>query len=207
MNYKLISYAQDYVSFLMQNLTEAEKIVQIILFGSVSRGEESKDSDLDLFIDVVDETIEPKIVGLTDKFYGSVKFKRYWSLLGIKNQINCTVGILKDWDALKRSLIANGIVLYGKYSGAVKTKPYYLFTVSSGKNRNKNLSVWRELYGYVQKRKKKKYSKVGLIREFQGKKLGHGVFIIPAEHLPKIRSFLLKHKFKYQLTPFWQEGS
>ncbi|MBI4983080.1 nucleotidyltransferase domain-containing protein [Candidatus Woesearchaeota archaeon] len=206
MNYKLIAYAQDCVSFLMQNLNhEAGKIIQIILFGSVSRGEESKNSDIDLFVDVTDEIIEPKVVGVVDKFYDSTKFKKYWSLLGVRNKISCTVGKLEEWDELKRSLIANGIVLFGKYSGEIKTKPYYLFVVSPGKSRNKNLSVWRELYGYVQKRGKKKYSKIGLVREYQGRKLGKSVFIVPAEHLPKIRSFLIKNKFKHELMPFWQE--
>ncbi len=206
MNYKLLAYAQDFVSFLIQSLNQdAEKITQIILFGSISRGEESKNSDIDLFVDVIDETLEPKVADIVDKFYESAKFKKYWSLFGVKNKISCTIGKLEEWDSLKRSLIANGIMLYGRYSGEIKTKPYYLFVVSPGKSRNKNLSVWRELYGYVQKRGKKKYSKTGLVREYRGRKLGNGVFIIPAEHLPKIRSFLIKNKFKHELIAFWQE--
>ena len=206
MNYKLLAYAQDFSSFLMQSLNnDAGKITQIILFGSVSRGEESKNSDVDIFVDVIDETLESKVADMVEKFYDSTKFKKYWSLLGIRNKISCTVGKLEEWGSLKRSLIANGMVLYGKYSGEINTKPYYLFVVSPGKSRNKNLSVWRELYGYVQKRGKKKYSKMGLVREYQGKKLGNGIFIVPAEHLPKIRSFLIKNKFKHELMPFWQE--
>ncbi len=206
MNYKLIAYAQDFASFLMQNLNQdTGKIAQIILFGSVSRGEESKNSDIDLFIDVTDEMIESKVIESVEKFYDSTKFKKYWSLLGIKNKISCTTGRLKEWNSLKRSLIANGIVLYGRYYGEIKTKPYYLFIVSPGKNRNKNLIVWRALYGYTQKRKGKKYVNAGLIREYRGRKLGNGVFIIPSEHLPKLRSFLIKNKFKHELMPFWQE--
>ncbi len=206
MNYKLIAYAQDFASFLIQNLNhDAGKITQIILFGSVSRGEERKNSDLDLFVDVIDELIEPKIVDALEKFYDSAKFKKYWSLLGVRNKISCTVGKLKEWDSLKRSLIANGMVLYGKYSGEIKTKPYYLLVISPGKSRNKNLVVWRALYGYVQKRCKKVYVREGLVRQYQGRKLGNGVFIVPAEHLPKLRSFLIKNKFKHELMPFWQE--
>lgn len=206
MNYKLIAYAQDYASYLIQNLKQdAGKITQIILFGSVSRGEESKNSDIDLFVDLIDETIEPKVEEIVELFYNSTKFKKYWLLLGIKNKINCTIGKLEEWDSLKRSLIANGIVLYGKYTGKIKTKPYYLFVISPGKNRNKNLVVWRALYGCVQKRGRKKYVREGLLRQYQGRKLGRGVFIIPAQHLPKLRSFLIKNKFKYELIPFWQE--
>ncbi len=206
MNYKRIAYAQDFASFLIQSLNQdAEKIIQLVLFGSVSRGEEGKNSDIDLFVDVTDEIIEPKILDAVEKFYESIKFKRYWSLLGVRNKISCTVGRLKEWDSLKRSLIANGFVLYGKYSGKIKTKPYYLFIVSPGKSRNQNLVVWRALYGYIQKRGRKKYIQEGLVRRYEGRKLGNGVFIIPAGHLPKIRSFLIKNKFKHELIPFWQE--
>ena len=48
MNYKLIAYAEDFISFLLEKLNkESDKIKQIILFGSVARDEDSKNSDID----------------------------------------------------------------------------------------------------------------------------------------------------------------
>ena len=206
MNYKLIAYAQDFVSFLIEKLNEdSTKIKQIILFGSVTRGESSKTSDIDLFIDILDKKLEDKILKLKEKFYYTERWGAYWALLNIKNEINCSIGKLEKWDDLKRSLIANGIILYGKYKRDLKTEQYYLFVVSPGKNRNKNISVWRGLYGYKQKIGKKTYIKKGLVKDYEGKKLARGVFIIPSEHTQKISSFLKKNKFKYEIIPFWQE--
>lgn len=206
MNYKLIAYAQDFISFLLQNLDkDGDKIKQVILFGSSARGEASKKSDIDLFIDVVDKRFEEKIDKIKEEFYGSIKVKKYWNLLGINNKINCSVGALKEWTSLERSLIANGIVLFGRYKGETKTQPYYLFIAIPGKNRNKSISVWRQLYGYTQKIGKKTYAKKGLVKEYDGRKLARGVFVIPAEHSQKIILFLRKNRFKHEIIPFWQE--
>ena len=56
----LISYTQDFISLLFQNL-DSGLIRSIVLFGSVSRGDFDKESDIDLFIDLFDESKE-KIV-------------------------------------------------------------------------------------------------------------------------------------------------
>jgi len=74
MNYKLLAYAQDFSSFLMQNIKEADKITKIILFGSTSRGESEKNSDIDIFIET-DEKLEQKINEIKDKFCDSLKVK------------------------------------------------------------------------------------------------------------------------------------
>ncbi len=206
MNYKLIAYAQDFSSFLVENLGEdAAKIKQIILFGSIARGEEQKSSDIDLFVDVLDQKLELKINRIADAFYESLKFTKYWRLLGIKNEFSCTIGKLEEWNTLKRSLIANGIVLYGPFQGTPDLHPFYLFIITPGKSRNKNLIGWRALYGYTQKVKNKKYQKKGLVREYEGKKLGKGIFIVPAEHAQKVQIFLRHHKFQSQIIPFWSE--
>jgi len=58
MSYNLISYSIDFVSFLIQKTKSREKIKNIILFGSVARGEADRESDIDLFIDIVREDIK-----------------------------------------------------------------------------------------------------------------------------------------------------
>lgn len=206
MNYKLVAYAADFVSFLLQELgKDAAKVTQMILFGSVTRGEEGPTSDLDLFVDVTDSRLESVIMGIKDKYVDSVKVKKYWDLLGVQRRIHCTVGKLKEWDQLERSLVANGIVLYGKYTGMMETKPAILFMVTPGKNRQKNVAVWRHLYGYTQNVGKKKYEQRGLVKEYGGKKLGRGVFIIPLEHAQKVRAYLRQKKFRQETMSFMQE--
>lgn len=204
MNYKLIGYAIDFASFLLEKLKDAEKMKSVILFGSVARGDNEKNSDIDLFIEC-NEKLGNKINDLKEKFYESIKVKKYWELLDVKNEINLHIGKLEGWGDLKRSIIANGIILYGKYLEKIEGKQSYLFIVSPGKNRNKNMSIWRELYGYKQKVGKKSYIKEGLVKEYGGKKLALGVFIIPVEHAQKINLFLRKKKFKFQIIPFWTD--
>ena len=206
MNYELIAYAQDFASFLLQNLQqEADKINQIILFGSVARGEAGKKSDVDLFVDVTDEKIERKINQLRDSFYNSVKAKKYWTLLGIRNEINFSIGKLEEWEELKRSIIANGIILYGKYLGELKTIPFTLFVITPSKVRKRNVMAWRRIYGYHQKIGKKQYVHKGLVEEYKGNRLSTGVFIVPAEYTQKVALFLKKYKFTYKIIPLWLE--
>lgn len=204
MDYKLIAYAQDFASFLIQNFKDADKIRNIILFGSTSRGEAEKDSDIDIFIET-DEKQEQGINKVKEKFYESIKFKKYWNLFSIKNEINLSIGSLKDWGDLNRSIISNGIVLFGKYKSDLKTNPYVLFSISPGKKRNKNISVWRELYGYNQKVNNKTYVKEGLIKEYRGEKLANGVVIVPVDSSNKLSNFLKNNKFKFKLIQFWME--
>jgi len=206
MNYKLLAYALDFVSFLFEHLgKDSDKIKQVILFGSVARGEADKKSDVDLFFDVITEEVEVEIRNIKEKFYSSVKVKKYWDLLNIKNEINCSVGKIEEWSDLQKSLIANGIVLFGKYKGKAETESYYLFIVTPGLNRNNNLSIWRALYGYNQKVGKKNYEVKGLVRSYGGEKLARGVFIIPSEHVSKVSSFLKESKFKFKLIGFERE--
>ncbi len=206
MNYKLIAYSQDFSSFLMEKLGEkSDNVVQIILFGSVARGEAEKDSDVDLFIETIDSTLEERINEIKEKFYSSVKVKKYWELLEVKNEFHLTIGKIKEWDDLKRSLIANGITLYGKYHGAPKLQHFYLFLVNPGTKRSKNVSIWRSLYGYKQRVGNKIYEKEGLVKQYNGRKLARGVFIIPSEHASKLISFLKKNKFTYKIIQSWQE--
>ncbi|MBS3123719.1 nucleotidyltransferase domain-containing protein [Candidatus Woesearchaeota archaeon] len=215
MNYELIAYAQDFTSFLLQQLKEeARKVKQIILFGSVARGEAGKKSDIDIFIEVNDEIdeekLEPKIKIIKDEYYESVKVKKYWTLLGIEQEISCTLGKLSEWETLKRSIQANGIVLYGKYQESINKnngdlEPQTILIITPRKNRQQNIAVWRELYGYKQKVKKTVYQKKGLITELGGKKLARGVIILPIQQAQKVQSFLKKKRFSCQIIPCWRE--
>ncbi len=58
-------------------------------------------------IDDVKKSVEIEL----NRFYKS-KIAETWILKGIKNRINIHVGLLEEWK-LKRSLISDGICLYG----------------------------------------------------------------------------------------------
>ena len=109
-----ISYTVDFVSFLLQNVKNLGEINQIILFGSVARGESNRDSDIDLFIDS-SKLNKIKIDKIKERFFSSTKFRNYWKPLGVENEINVTTGKIDDWK-LKDSFVSSAIFLYKKYS-------------------------------------------------------------------------------------------
>ena len=95
---ELISYAVDFVSYLLQNIKEKDlaNIKSIILFGSVARGEAGAESDVDVFVDSLDEKIEKNVLNLRDKFYGSSKFKKYFKIMAMLAQIETVESLLES---------------------------------------------------------------------------------------------------------------
>lgn len=177
----LISYALDFASFLLEKLgKEAEKINSIILFGSVARGEASEKSDIDIFIDLAsdEKRTEKTIEKTAGEFYESAIFRKYWKLLGIKNEINCVSGRLDEWKDIKRSIISDGIILYGKYKGQIKEgKNYTILSWKSVKPETKRAVFNKKMFGYSHRNKF--YN--GLMQAYSGEKLDSAV-LIPMEH-------------------------
>lgn len=177
----LIAYALDFASFLLEKLgKEAEKINSIILFGSAARGEASEKSDIDIFIDLAsDEKRTGKVIEkMAGEFYESAIFRKYWKLLGIKNEINCVSGRLDEWKDIKRSIISDGIILYGKYKGQINEgKNYAILSWKSVKPETKRAVFNKKMFGYMHRNKFYK----GLMQTYSGEKLDTAV-LIPMEH-------------------------
>ena len=179
MNKKLVAYAMGFASFLMQKLGEKEagKIKSIILFGSASRGEAGKGSDIDIFIDTFAETgLQKQVDGTVESFYKSQNFK-YWELLSITNPISCIVGRLGKWKSLKPSIIANGIALYSKYTGLMKGKSLVIVYWGSVRPESKRVLLSKKLYGYSFKGK----AYPGIYKEAGVEKLGSNCISVPLE--------------------------
>ena len=159
LNHKeIIAYAGAFVSFVLPKID----VNEIILFGSAARGEAGKESDIDLFFDVDknEEDIKEKIKEELKKFYKS-KAAEVWFLKGIRNHISVDVGKLKEWK-LKRSIISDGISLYGKYKeipGDIKS--FVFFQIEPIKDIAKRNKVIRGLFG----RKEKNYANDGILKE------------------------------------------
>ena len=198
-NKELIAYASAFVSFVLPKL---ENIKEIVLFGSVAREDASKNSDIDLFFDV--EKDEKKIRNIIEKelnkFYKS-RISEVWRLKGIANEIRPNIGNLNEWK-LKRSIISEGIVLYGKYKEVPeKMKGFVLFNLTPINNIAKRNNLIRQLFG----RKEKNYQTKGIIDEINGKKLSPTSFIIPLEHKNKIIDIFSKEKIDYKLFEAWSD--
>lgn len=199
---KKIPYASAFIAFVLPKL---ENIKDIILFGSVARNEDDEDSDIDLFFNVEnkkdEKKIEDKLKQETPRFYKS-KIAEPFILRGIKNEIKIHVGVLDEWK-LKRSIISDGIALYGKYKELPeKQKHLMLFILEPIKNITKRNKITRSLFG----RKEKNYLKQGVLKEYNGKKISPSSFIVPIEYSKEIIKFFSSEKVPYKLFEFWGDA-
>lgn len=195
----LIAYAMSFASFVLSKI----KANEIILFGSVARGDYGKESDIDLFFDVDDDS-EKEIKNILDneliKFSKS-KIGETWSLIGIKNNISIKVGKLNEWK-LKRSIISEGIVLYGKYKELPKgMEKFIYFNIRPIKNIAKRNKIIRVLFG----RKEENYNNNGIINKFKGSRLTPTSFLIPSQYLKEIIDIFSKEKIDYSFFEIWRE--
>lgn len=194
----LIAYAMDAASFLFQKTKEKEKIKQIILFGSVSREDAGQKSDIDIFIDIVkeDKGIEQDLKKQISAFFSSAKYQNYWKPLGVEQEIRLTVGVLSQWKDLQPSIIANGIVLYGKYKEIdVEGKHQTLFAWENIKPNAKRVLVNKQLFGHIAKGRW--YD--GLLQKYGGKRLGKGCILIPLEHSAVFHKLFKKNSIQVKI--------
>ncbi len=197
MNKDLICYAQQYVSFLLSRLDEEEisNIKEIILFGSVARGEDDSESDIDLFVNEIKHStaLQEKIKKLVDKFY-QTEFYKLWKVLGIENEINPTVGILDTWK-LKNSIITNGITLYGKYlSKPDLQEQFALIYWDPIKSPSKRVLLSKKLYGYDYKK-----SYEGVLQKLKGKKIATNCILVGIPEVKIIIDLFKKLKVSYRI--------
>lgn len=198
MTSKLLSYALDFVSFLLQKVKKREEIRHIILFGSVARGEEDKTSDVDIFIDIITEStvLEKEYDTLLKTFYSSAKYKHYWKLFGITNEIKLHIGVLEKWKELESNIIADGIVLYGKFMPKIKEGKHIVFFIWENIIPNsKRVLFNKQLFGY--KQNGKYYS--GLLEKYHGERMGKGSILVPLEHSKEIHKHFKKYKIAVKI--------
>ena len=196
MNNKLISFAMSFASFLIDRI----KVSSIILFGSVASGNFDKESDIDLFIET-EKKNENKVKSVLELYKKTKEYEKF-RLSGLENEISIKCGNLDEWKELKRSIISNGIVLYGKYKGQPsELKHKLLFVINVSGNKTNKIKIWRKIYGYKQKIGKKIYVSEGLAE----KKLGKGAFLASLENSQRIIYYLRKNKVKYSYFDLWIE--
>ena len=194
MNKLLLGFASNFSGFLLQNLEQEDtaKIRNIILFGSVSRGSAKPNSDIDIFVDTEDSRLKNKCNMALDKFFKSDIYRRYWRLLGIKNDIKLITDSLKNWPDMQTSIFANGIVLFGKYGNAPKGRSSVIVWWDAIKNQSKRVLISKTLYGWSVKKKKH----TGLLEKLGGRKLGSNAIMIPLENASQIKWLFKKHKIQ-----------
>ena len=183
------AYASYFVSYLLHELKDVSPIKNIILFGSVVRGDAQKDSDVDIFIEVWEKkrNLEEKIRNIVDRFYKS-REALLFKARGIDHTLHIIVGKFSDSPKIKEGIEAHGIVLYGQYVAQhVQGKKYFvLFWDRIEKNRGAFLN---KLYGFRVRGRIYK----GLVELFGGKRLGKSSIMIPVERKGDIHLLLKKY--------------
>src|SRR3989344_5161649 len=195
---ELIAYATAFVSFVLPKI-EAD---EIILFGSVARKEATEKSDIDIFFNIKKD--EKKIKNVLkqeiSKFH-KTKIYDVFQQKGSVLPINIEVGNLDKWK-LKRSIVNNGVVLYGRYKSIPEvTKQFAYFSIKPIKNIAKRNKLIRKLFG----RKEKTYSAESLVLSSGGKKLTPLSFIIPGEKSQEITKLLQSEKADFSFFSFWTD--
>lgn len=196
MNSKLVAYAGDFTSFLIQKVKDLSVIKNVILFGSIARGTESKNSDIDVFVDMRGgKNIEKEISQITKEFYNSVKYKNYWKLLGIENEIKVISSVLEEWKDLKESIVSNGITLYGKFKAEGEGEHKVLLSWENVKPNSKRVLFNKQMLGYRQNGKFYQ----GLMQKYGGEKWGKGNIIVPLDNSQIFLELFKRHKITVKI--------
>ncbi len=193
----------NFASFLLDEKI-SQGIDNIILFGSVARGDFDEESDIDVFVDTK-KNIEEEVRKVMSLFNQS-EIQKKWELKGIKNEISVKVGDLSKW-RLRRDIITDGILLYGKFKDLAKDIEYYLLLTLSFRKfkQSQKVKLWRKLYGYKQKVGKKIYHSKGIV-DISGTKRLENCLIVPMKNKKEILDFLNKEEIKYSVNEIWSDN-
>ncbi len=201
-----LCYVYDFVRILAGKA--GDNVGDIILFGSVARGDFDKESDVDVFVNVSknkEKAVQEAVNKAQNEF--EVYSKRTWKLQGIDMPIKCIVGNIDSdrWSELKREIISSGISLYGRYRVFPgKLKHCFIFSFSlSGLEPGDRVSVVRKVYGYSTKKGEKTYTHSGILYDAGGEKVNPGVILVPAKCHKMFFDFFKKNGVSFRTREVW----
>ena len=180
MKNKYLPYTIHFVSFMLEYL-ETDNIKNIILFGSAARNEATKESDIDIFIDInaKEKEYSIEVKKIIEKFYESKFYQNYWNIKGLDNSFNVIIGDINKWKELKDNIISTGITLYTKFKSIPDNQKHsVLIYFENIKPETKRVLLYKNLYGY--NTKGKHYT--GLIEKYNGIKINKGTVLVPLEY-------------------------
>lgn len=195
---------------LAQKLGEIDTLKEAILFGSASRGEMHKKSDVDILL-IFDTEHDPELGEEGDRVHkiaGEIEKKQNmdnpFSFVFMNKNENLDSEFL--WEVVK-----DGIVLYAPPEIILgqkdNLKPAAFFSYTFGDILAKDkMFVKRKLYGYKVKsvHKDKEYLNEGkgIVQE-HGKKMGRATFLIDIAYVDDILNLFKEKKVKYKLSKVW----
>jgi predicted nucleotidyltransferase len=176
-----------------------EGVLSLVLFGSVARGEATRESDID--IAVIYSEKDDEVV------------RKLESLAGGRIQLtHLSLEELKEEPTIAGALSGEGILLYGApvsiSAEGLELRPMMIISYdTSGMSRNARSRLQRALYGgvstYVKDGEKVKKEYPGVVKEVGAEKLGKGVLLVDRRRYPKIAGTLKAYGAKYREIPVW----
>jgi predicted nucleotidyltransferase len=196
-NSKLHALASAFVAYLIDQF--GESIRGVYLFGSVARGEATKESDIDIFVDAIKD--QSAINNAVDRFEATTAAKASRAT-GVKNPIRALAGDLRsnEFSDMRLSIAADGITLYGKALPTEKGRqPYLLIWFTAPQKQKIKVAFLRKIYGRTEKGKR--YP--GVVQKLAGFKAGSGTAVIPIRHKAEFLTELKRAKVKYSVKNIW----
>lgn len=195
---------------LAQKLGKIETLEEAIMFGSASRGEMYKKSDIDILL-LFNSKHDPELGeegNLVQKIAGEIEnthnLENPFSFVFMNKNENLDSDFL--WEVTK-----DGIVLYARpeliigQKENLKPAAFISYTFNNLQPKEK-MYVKRKLYGYhvksVHNGKEYLNEGEGIIEKY-GKKMGRATFLIDAAHVDDILKLFKEKKVKYKITKVW----
>lgn len=203
-----LPYVYDFTRILAGKIDGKAK--DIILFGSVARGDFGRESDVDIFVSAPRSkmaAVQKAIDSAQNEF--EIYVEHTWKLQGMDLPIKCIVGDINSprWSELKREIISSGISLYGKYKELPEElKHYFIFSFNLARLKsNEMVAAVRKIYGYSTKKGEKTYKHDGLLDDVGGEKMNPGVIMVPADSYKKVYDFFRASKISFRIREIWTE--
>jgi predicted nucleotidyltransferase len=186
-------------------------VEQVILFGSVARGEADRRSDVDIV--VILDSLKP-IAELEEARKVSEIALDVERDLGKPIQLIITNKNFEKLDEyFVKQILSEGIVLYGKsiciVHNKLKLAPFAVVNyILEGLSQTEKMRVKRAIYGQTthKKTKNKIYTTTheGMLKKAQGEKLGSGSIIVPKNNLHDIEETLKRLGVNYRVIDVWR---
>ena len=185
-------------------------IFYVVLFGSVAKERETKESDIDLFI--VINTKED-----VDRAKDTEKIKE--TAFQLEKKYDCDIQLLitnRNYDRVEdytvQKIFGEGIILYARSPevkmNGIRVEPFSFVSYDlSSLTHSKKMRFRNELYGYntTRKYKKKIYNNIkqGLLEKLNGIKVGLGTVMVPKHALASLEKMLDSYKIVYKEREAW----
>lgn len=189
---------QEPIFEFVKQVCDLEEVNSIILFGSVAKDEATSVSDIDFLVIVSNTKIEKNIINITNEI-GDKYNKKFQVIVKTEKLEELDSSMIED-------ISKDGILLYGLpikvKQKDLELEPYLLAIYSLAElPQNEKMKFKRAFFGSesVFKGKTKKYRTLqeGILKMYNGARLGRGAIIFPSKHKEIIRQLeYFKAKFK-----------